>query len=100
VQYRIAYVALCIEGSAAGRGLRTQLARVQEVDPAYVQFGSPDWFWERQVNAYALQVEPRRWMHLDVASIPYEEALHVQDVRQRFFERLGEVVGEALGSKR
>ena len=91
VEYRIAYIALCIEESKAGRRLRSLLHQVTEIDPAYIQFGSPDWFWEQHVNSYALQVEPERFKDRDVAIIEYGEALCVQQVRGRFFERLRKV---------
>jgi hypothetical protein len=95
VRYRIAYIAVCIENSARGVRLCSQLNLVCEVDPEYIQFGSPDWFWERQVNSYALQVEPQRFLDSDVATVDYQEALHVQDVRKRFFDRIGDVLQEA-----
>ena len=88
VRYRIAYLALCIEHSAAGARLRGALAEIPRIDPAYVQFGSADYFWERYPNSYALQVEPERFMLEDEAVIGHREALHVQRVRDRFFERL------------
>ena len=88
VRFRIAYVALCIEHSAAGARLRGALKEIPTIDPEYVQFGSPDWFQERHPNSYALQVEPERFMFKDEAVIEHREALHVQWVRDRFFERL------------
>lgn len=92
VEYRIAYVAFCLDEGEAGRRLRARLQGVTEIDPAYVQFGSPEWIWERQeVNSYALQVEPERFENRDVAVLDYREALHVQEVRGRFFARLREV---------
>jgi hypothetical protein len=92
VEYRIAYLALCIEESEAGLRLRALLHQVTEIDAAYIQFGSPGWFWEQHLNSYALQVEPERFKDRDVAILEYGEALHVQEVRRRFFERLREVV--------
>ena len=97
VEYRIAYIALCIEESEAGLRLQSLLHRVTEIDPEYVQFGSPDWFWEQHLNSYALQVEPERFKNRDVAIIEHGEALHVQEVRRRFFERLREVAKAAQG---
>ncbi len=91
VEYRIAYIALCIEKSEAGRRLIAWLRQVTEIDPAYVQFGSPDWFWSQHLNSYAIQVEPERFKDKDVAILEYEEALYVQEVRGLFFERLREV---------
>ncbi len=40
VTYRIAYLALCLEDSQRGRALQRALARVPEVAPGYIQFGS------------------------------------------------------------
>ncbi len=91
VEYRIAYIIFCVEKSAAGGRLTACLRRVTEIDPAYVQFGSPDWFRERLLNTYALQVEPERFRDRDVAIIEYPEALHVQEIRGHFFGRLREV---------
>ena len=88
VTYRIAYVALCLEDSPEGRGLLEALRRICEVDRKYVQLGSADWFWGRQVNSYALQVEPNRYMDKDEVVVDYREALHIQDVRDRFFGEL------------
>jgi hypothetical protein len=92
VKYRIAYLALCIENSAAGHHLRDLLEGVSLLEPKYIQFGSPDWFWERQLNSYALQVEPDSLKDKDVATIGTEEALHIQDVRELFFQRIAEIV--------
>lgn len=92
VRYRIAYAAFCIEGGVAGARLRDSLAGLCGIDPDYVQFGSPGWFWERQPNTYALQVEPRRFMFQDTAVVEYDEALHIERIRERFFEALRKVV--------
>ena len=92
VHYRIAYLALCLEDSAPGFRLRSLLERVPEIGAGYIQFGSPRWFWEQCPNSYALQVEPVRFCERDAATIEYQEALHVQNVRDRFFERLAEIV--------
>jgi hypothetical protein len=93
VEYRIAYLALCLEESEAGRRLRSLLEQVPEIDPEYIQFGSPDWFWDRWINSYALQVEPERLKDRDVALIEHDEALRVQEVRGRFFKRLWGITG-------
>ncbi|MFC1525834.1 hypothetical protein ACFL6X_03365 [Candidatus Latescibacterota bacterium] len=42
VRYRIAYMAFCLDSNQRGRHLWSCLARVPEIDPAYVQFGSAD----------------------------------------------------------
>ena len=100
VTYRIAYLALCIERSAAGAALLESLAAVTDVDRDYVQFGSPDWFWKQQPNSYALQVEPRRFMDQDTAVLQHREALHVEAVRDRFYDSLREVLRAAAGVSR
>jgi hypothetical protein len=88
VEYRIAYLALCIEDNASGRKLFDDLRKITSVDPAYIQFGSADWFWERHLNSYVLQVEPEEHMTRDRCHIDYLEALHVEKVRDRFFDEL------------
>jgi len=94
VHYRIAYLALCLDNSAPGLCLRSLLERVPEIGAGYIQFSSPGWFWEQCPNSYALQVEPERFCDRDAATIEYQEALRVQSVRDRFFERLEEIAGD------
>lgn len=91
-KYRIAYIAFCLENNQDGRRLRTALEHIPTIDPEYIQFGSPEWFWQRHLNSYALQVEPARFANKDVAVIEHNEALHVQQVRGRFFARLAELL--------
>ena len=88
VTYRIAYVALCLENSSEGQKLLEDLRAIPAVDPRYIQFGSAEWFWTRQVNSYVLQVEPERFKDNDQATIDYPEALHIQKVRDNFFSEL------------
>lgn len=88
VRYRIAYIAFCLENSDHGRSLRESLAQLVSVDPEYIQFGSPDWFWEQRANSYALQVEPEAHMFKDEAILMSSEAVHTQKVRDLFFEEL------------
>ncbi len=92
VDYRIAYIALCIENSDSGKALFHDLGEIPAIDPQYIQFGCAEWFWKRQVNSYALQVEPKRYMTKDRASVGYQEALHIEKIRNAFFQRLGEIV--------
>jgi len=96
VEYRIAYLALCIQASSSGGRLRRMLAAVPAMHPQYVQFSSPDWFWERHLNAYALQVEPERFKDRDVAIIDYPEALLLQDIRSHFFDQLRRIAQAGL----
>ncbi len=94
VRYRIAYVAFCVDAGDRGRALLERLSRVPETDPAYVQFGSADWFWDQWVNSYTLQVEPAAHRFKDQAVLTAGEALQVQHARDRFFEELRLVLAE------
>jgi hypothetical protein len=88
LEYRIAYLALCIDETKLGRELFDDLRAVSLVNPEYIQFGSAEWFWERQVNSYAIQVEPKRHMTKDSIFVGYQEALHIERVRNQFFTEL------------
>jgi len=88
VEYRIAYVAFCIENSGAGREFLRLLKQAPEIDPSYIQFGCAEWFWERATNSYVLQVEPARHMLKDKCTIKCQEALHVEKVRNEFYDHL------------
>ena len=92
VRYRIAYVALCLENSPSGRELLEDLMDIPAADPEFIQFGSADWFWDRQVNSYVLQVEPTRYVNKDWVLVGYREALHLQKVRDSFFSELRRVL--------
>ena len=94
VEYRIAYIALCIEDSNLGRALFHGLGQIPLIDPEYIQFGCAEWFWERQVNSYALQVEHRRHMTKDRVCVDYQEALHIEKVRNQFFVQLEKLLQE------
>jgi hypothetical protein len=95
IRYRIAYLALCIEKGDRGAHIRERLAAICETDEAYVQFGSPDWFWQQYPNSYALQVEPRRYMFLDEALLEHAEALHVQSIRDVLFLQVRKLLEES-----
>jgi len=88
VEYRIAYIAFCIEDSALGRMFFDTLKGIVDMDPDNIQFCSAEWFWERQVNSYALQVEPDRFKFEDKAMLDYPEALEIERIRNEFFARL------------
>jgi len=88
VTYRIAYVAFCLDNSPEGRELLGGLRAISVADPGYIQFGSAEWFWAKQVNSYILQVEPERFKDKDQATADYQEALHIQEVRDNFFSEL------------
>lgn len=92
VEYRIAYIALCIQNSKSGRKLFEELSTVPRIDPKYIQFGCAEWFWEQQVNSFALQVEPERYSTKDNAFIEYKEALHIEIIRYKFYEKLKDII--------
>ncbi len=92
VEYRIAYVCLCIANSGRGRNLLSALGEIPLIDPQNIQFCCAEWFWKRQVNSYALQVQPDRFKHKDSALLEYREALHIQKIRDQFFVRLQELI--------
>jgi len=88
VEYRIAYIAFCIENSLLGIELFETLKKITAIDPENIQFCCAEWFWKRQVNSYALQVEPDKFKHQDTAILDYKEALHIEKIRNEFFSRL------------
>jgi hypothetical protein len=92
VEYRIAYIAFCIKNSESGIELFHDLSKIIVIDPEYLQFGCAEWFWKRQVNSYALQVEPKRFMTKDKVTIPYDEALYIQNVRDKFLDAIKKIV--------
>ena len=92
--YRLAYLAVCIADSAAGRQVRDQLmALPARVDPENVQFGSATWFWDQWPNSYVVQVMPDRFKDLDKTEIGFEEALKLEKIRDAFFVALDELWG-------
>ncbi|MDY6857665.1 MAG: hypothetical protein SWO11_23795 [Thermodesulfobacteriota bacterium] len=92
VKYRIAYIAFCIENSASGKRLFEALKKITAIDPENVQFCCAEWFWEEQINSYALQVEPDRFKRKDTAIIDFKEALRIEKIRNTFFTRLYELL--------
>lgn len=96
IEYRIAYLALCLQDCPSGRTLYDDLSEFPSIDDAYIQFGCAEWFWERQVNSYVLQVEPERFKNQDRAVLDYHEALHIEGIRNDFFAALASVVGRRV----
>ena len=92
VDYRIAYVALCLDVGPAGRDLLRELHKITGLDPGNIQLGCADWFWQRQVNSFALQLEPERFMHLDRTMLPFNEARRLEKLRGRMFARLQSIL--------
>ncbi len=92
ITYRIAYLAFCVKEDAAGLRFRDSLKKLQDIDRDFIQFGSSDWFWERCVNSYVLQVEPKRFKSLDTAQVSWKEALHIEKVKTLFFLEIQSLV--------
>jgi hypothetical protein len=92
IDYRIAYMALCLQNCRRGQSLHDELARIVTIDSRYIQFGCAEWFWQRHRNSFVLQVEPERYKHLDQASLENREARHIAKVRDQFFRRMCQVV--------
>ena len=88
VEYRIAYIAFCAENSENGRRLLKKFKQVTNINPDNIHFLSADWFWERQVNSYALQVQASRFRNMDRATLSYQEALGIERTRNFFFQAL------------
>jgi len=96
VEYRIAYIAFCIENSNLGRMLIKALKGITDIDPENIQFCCAEWFWKRQVNSYALQVEPDRFKQKDKAVLDHKEALKIEKIRNEFFVQLNETLKQLL----
>ena len=90
VEYRIAYIAFCVDYSDQGREFLDSLKTITSIDNENIQFGCAGWFWKKQVNSYALQVEPDRHKFKDKVIIDYHEALKIETVRNMFFDQLME----------
>ena len=88
IEYRIAYLAICIENNSQGRELIDHLAKIPEIDPANIQFGCANWFWKRQVNSFVLQVEPERYALQDSCILNFEEAIQVEKTRNQFIKKM------------
>jgi hypothetical protein len=88
VEYRIAYIAFCIENSTPGKVLLEDLKEITTIDPENIQFCCAEWFWKRQINSYALQVAPDRFKRKDKTMLGYKKALDIERIRSAFFLRL------------
>lgn len=94
ITYRLAYLAVCLKRDESGVKLLHDLKGLTEIDPEYVQFGSAEWFWERRINSYAVQVMPDRFKNRDTAEVGIEEARHLEKVKLRMFEQLDQLMRE------
>lgn len=100
IEYRLAYIALCIENSTSGRKVRNELMNIPEtIDRDNIQFCSAQWFWEQWLNSYAIQVMPKRFRHLDTAQIERTEARRIAKIRDSLFVLLEDYFASLLFKK-
>ncbi|MGA9291668.1 MAG: hypothetical protein WBV81_03705 [Ignavibacteriaceae bacterium] len=92
IDYRIAYLAICVKENQDGKSFLTNLTKLTLIDPGYIQFGCAEWFWERQLNSFILQVEPQRFKEKDRITIDYKEARYIEKTRIQFFAKLDKFV--------
>ncbi|MDY7001919.1 MAG: hypothetical protein SVS15_09085 [Thermodesulfobacteriota bacterium] len=92
LEYRIAYLALCIENSDAGKRLYRDLSAIEQIGAGYIQFHGADWFWQRHANSYALQAVPERFKAKDTALVDFDEALVLEKTKARMFEEIQKVL--------
>lgn len=96
IEYRIAYIALCVENSLGGRKLLKELSKLISIDPKSIQYGSAEWFWNRQINSYVVQVEPERFRMQDRCVIDYQEAMRLEQIRNQFYQELGRIIDQHI----
>ena len=101
VDYKIAYMAICIQNNKQGEELLEGLSRIPQIDHEFIQFGCAEWFWAAYPNSFVLQVEPERYSAKDRVSIEYKEALKIEAARNKFFKELNDLIkAELLKRKR
>jgi hypothetical protein len=92
LRYRVAYLAVCIREDKRGRELFADLQALATQEPGYIQFGSADWFWNRMVNTYCIQLEPERMKELDSGMVSLSEARTLEEIRTVFFDSLAGII--------
>jgi hypothetical protein len=75
-----------------GKKFLDDLKQLKSIDKHYIQIGCADWFWDQQVNSFVLQIEPERFKYQDKCLIDYHEGIYLENVRNKFFELLQEII--------
>ena len=96
IEYRIAYLALCVQNSDAGQSLMQDLACVDRIDPEFICWGSADWFWERHVNSYVLQVVPPSALTHDHMNVEYTDAVRIESVKFALYKELETLISNSF----
>lgn len=88
IRYRLAYVALCLDNTAQGHAFLAGMRDISRMDPACIQVGCAQWFWNSQVNSFVIQAELERHQHQDTANVNFEEARRLDKARDLVFQGL------------
>ena len=100
VEYRLAYIAFCIENSPLGRSFLEELKQIpSRLEEHTVHFGSAQWFWDHWVNSYILQVMPLRFKDQDKAVIDLPEAGRIIELRDTFFSNMRDLAASLVQQK-
>ena len=100
VEYRLAYIAFCIENSPSGKKFAHQLKDISlTMEQGLVQFCSAQWFWDQWVNSYALQIMPQRFIDKDSAVLHFYEAAKIKQARDIFFAYMNDFTSTILKEK-
>ena len=96
VEYRIAYLAICVENNTRGRELLEDISKIPSIDQTNIQYGSAEWFWERQINSFVVQVEPERFKWQDRCVVGYTEAIKLEEVRSLFWQEINGIADKHI----
>jgi hypothetical protein len=96
VEYRIAYLAICVQNNSRGRKLLEDISKIPSIGQKNIQYGSAEWFWERQINSFVVQVEPERFKSQDRCVVNYMEAITLERVRSLFWQEINEIVDKHI----
>ena len=96
VEYRIAYLAICVQNNSRGRKLLEDISKIQSIDQTNIQYGSAEWFWERQINSFVVQVEPEKFKWQDRCVVGYTEAIKLEEVRSLFWQEINGIADKHI----